>query len=166
MFSVASEDVLKNRAIKKAKRRNIGSEVKPEPENSFTLNFVFSYIDTEKDMKRFQLFQAESTGAFKGFKGFSLAMSAASGGSTAVSGFGNGGGFKGLGGLTNGNSITSSFGGFSSPATSSASPGGNTVTTHTFTGLRVFIGRRLTKWIKVTMNTVRGFHFTVTSIMT
>lgn len=29
-FSVASEDVLKNRAIKKAKRRNIGSEVKPD----------------------------------------------------------------------------------------------------------------------------------------
>ena len=27
-FSVASEDVLKNRAIKKAKRRNIGGEVK------------------------------------------------------------------------------------------------------------------------------------------
>ncbi|KAK2859234.1 hypothetical protein Q5P01_003854 [Channa striata] len=90
-FSVASEDVLKNRAIKKAKRRNIGSE-------------------------------AESTGAFKGFKGFSLTTSTASGGSS-FSGFGNGGGFKGLGGLTNGNSITPSFGGFSSPATSSASPG-------------------------------------------
>ncbi|XP_026217435.1 nuclear pore complex protein Nup50 [Anabas testudineus] len=91
-FSVASEDVLKNRAIKKAKRRNTGSE-------------------------------AESSGAFKGFKGFSLTMSTASGGSTAFSGFGNGAGFKGLGGLTNGNSITPSFGGFTSPATSSASPG-------------------------------------------
>lgn len=30
MFSVASEDVLKNRAIKKAKRRNMGGEVKPD----------------------------------------------------------------------------------------------------------------------------------------
>lgn len=88
-FSVASEDVLKNRAIKKAKRRNIG--------------------------------EAEGSGTFKGFKGFSLATAAASGGSTptAFSGFGNGGGFKGLSGLTNGNSITSSFGGFSS----TASPG-------------------------------------------
>ncbi|XP_027128042.1 nuclear pore complex protein Nup50 [Larimichthys crocea] len=85
-FSVASEDVLKNRAIKKAKRRNVGSE-------------------------------GESSGSFKGFKGFSLS-GAASGGSapTAFSGFGNGGGFKGLGGLTNGNSIAPSFGGFSSPA--------------------------------------------------
>ncbi|XP_040886518.1 nuclear pore complex protein Nup50 [Toxotes jaculatrix] len=93
-FSVASEDVLKNRAIKKAKRRNVGAE-------------------------------GESGGAFKGFKGFSLTTSAASGGSasTVFSGFGNGGGFKGLGGLTNGNSITPSFGGFSSPATSTASPG-------------------------------------------
>ncbi|XP_070785116.1 nuclear pore complex protein Nup50 [Enoplosus armatus] len=93
-FSVASEDVLKNRAIKKAKRRNIG--------------------------------EAESGGTFKGFKGFSLASSAASGASTptAFSGFGNGGGFKGLSGLTNGNSISPSFGGFSSPAaTSTATPG-------------------------------------------
>nr|XP_033471027.1 nuclear pore complex protein Nup50 [Epinephelus lanceolatus] len=93
-FSVASEDVLKNRAIKKAKRRNIGAE-------------------------------AEGSGTFKGFKGFSLTTSAASGGSapTAFSGFGNGGGFKGLSGLTNGNSITPSFGGFSSPAASTATPG-------------------------------------------
>lgn len=27
MFSVASEDVMKNRSIKKAKRRNVGGEV-------------------------------------------------------------------------------------------------------------------------------------------
>ncbi|XP_008303236.1 nuclear pore complex protein Nup50 [Stegastes partitus] len=86
-FSVASEDVLKNRAIKKAKRRNTGSE-------------------------------NEAGGAFKGFKGFSLAAAsaaaAASGASTPTvfSGFGNGGGFKGLGGLTNGS--TAPFGGFSS----------------------------------------------------
>ncbi|XP_044041981.1 LOW QUALITY PROTEIN: nuclear pore complex protein Nup50 [Siniperca chuatsi] len=93
-FSVASEDVLKNRAIKKAKRRNTG--------------------------------EGESGGTFKGFKGFSLATSPASGASTptAFSGFGNGGGFKGLSSLTNGNSITPSFGGFSSPAASStAAPG-------------------------------------------
>lgn len=93
-FSVASEDVLKNRAIKKAKRRNIGGE-------------------------------AEGSGAFKGFKGFSLTSSAASGTSTPApfSGFGNGGGFKAFGGLTNGNSITPSFGGFSPPATSTATAG-------------------------------------------
>uniref|UniRef100_A0A3Q3JBE6 Nuclear pore complex protein Nup50 n=1 Tax=Monopterus albus TaxID=43700 RepID=A0A3Q3JBE6_MONAL len=93
-FSVASEDVLKNRAIKKAKRRNTGSE-------------------------------GEGTGAFKGFKGFSLTTSAASASSTptAFSGFGNTGGFKGFGGLTNGNSITPSFGGFSSLAASSAPAG-------------------------------------------
>lgn len=93
-FSVASEDVLKNRAIKKAKRRNTGAE-------------------------------SEAGGAFKGFKGFSLTTSAVSGGSTPAvfSGFGNSVGFKGLGGLTNGNSATPSFGGFSSPAASSTAPG-------------------------------------------
>ncbi|XP_051232162.1 nuclear pore complex protein Nup50 [Dicentrarchus labrax] len=93
-FSVASEDVLKNRAIKKAKRRNIGAE-------------------------------GESSGSFKGFKGFSLSGTAASGGSTptAFSGFGNGGGFKGLSSLTNGNSIAPSFGGFSSPSATTATPG-------------------------------------------
>ncbi|XP_068995498.1 nuclear pore complex protein Nup50 isoform X2 [Embiotoca jacksoni] len=92
-FSVASEDVLKNRAIKRAKRRNTGAE-------------------------------GEVSGAFKGFKGF--AMTAASGGGastpTAFSGFGNGGGFKGLGGLTNGNSGTA-FSGFSSPPGSTAAAG-------------------------------------------
>uniref|UniRef100_A0A8C9XXK1 Nuclear pore complex protein Nup50 n=1 Tax=Sander lucioperca TaxID=283035 RepID=A0A8C9XXK1_SANLU len=95
-FCVASEDVLKSRAIKKAKRRNIG--------------------------------ESEGSGSFKGFKGFSLtsAAPAVSGGSapTAFSGFGNGGGFKGLSTLTNGNSIAPSFGGFSSPAvTSTPTPG-------------------------------------------
>ncbi|XP_042367678.1 nuclear pore complex protein Nup50-like [Plectropomus leopardus] len=98
-FSVASDDVLKNRAIKKAKRRNIGTE-------------------------------GEGSGTFKGFKGFSLTTAPASGGSapTAFSGFGNGGGFKGLSGLTNGNSSTPSFGGFSSPAatTAAATPGEET----------------------------------------
>lgn len=72
-----------------------------------------------------RLFQGEGGGAFKGFKGFSLTTSATSGGATPTmfSGFGNGGGFKGLGSLTNGNSITPSFGGFSSPAASTAAPG-------------------------------------------
>uniref|UniRef100_A0A3Q1C766 Nuclear pore complex protein Nup50 n=2 Tax=Amphiprion ocellaris TaxID=80972 RepID=A0A3Q1C766_AMPOC len=82
-FSVASEDVLKNRAIKKAKRRNTGAE-------------------------------SEAGGAFKSFKGFSLASAGGVSAPTAFSGFGNGGGLKGLGGLTNGNSA--SFGGFSSTA--------------------------------------------------
>nr|XP_028584515.1 nuclear pore complex protein Nup50 isoform X3 [Podarcis muralis] len=67
-FSVASEEVLKNRAIKKAKRRNVG-------------------------------FEAESGGAFKGFKGFVLPS-----GGGGFSGFGNGTGTKPLGGLSNGGS--------------------------------------------------------------
>ncbi|KAM3588040.1 uncharacterized protein V6R79_019681 [Siganus canaliculatus] len=93
-FSLASQDVLKGRAIKKAKRRNVGAE-------------------------------AESSGAFKGFKGFALSTASASGGSAPgpFSGFGNGGGFKGLGGLTNGNSTTPTFGGFSAPAASSTTAG-------------------------------------------
>lgn len=86
-FSIASEDVMKNRAIKKAKRRNFGAE-------------------------------GESGGAFKSFKGFSLTPSApATGG--GFTGFGNGTGFKPLSGLTNGSmsSVTPSFGGFNSSAT-------------------------------------------------
>ncbi|XP_034434518.1 nuclear pore complex protein Nup50 isoform X1 [Hippoglossus hippoglossus] len=93
-FSIASEDVLKSRVVKRAKRRNVGAE-------------------------------GENSGAFKGFKGFSLTKPAASTASpsTMFSGFGNGGGFQGLGGLTNGNSIGPSFGGFSSPAASTVTPG-------------------------------------------
>ncbi|KAK9526005.1 hypothetical protein VZT92_016665 [Zoarces viviparus] len=105
-FLVASEDVLKSRPIKKAKRRNIG--------------------------------EADGSGSFKGFKGFSLlsaasgegpAPTAFSGGSapTAFSGFGNGGGgFLGLSALTNGNSSISlpAFSGFSSPAVTSTSSAG------------------------------------------
>ncbi|XP_041833238.1 nuclear pore complex protein Nup50 [Melanotaenia boesemani] len=93
-FSIASEDVLKSRAIKKAKRRNTGSE-------------------------------SEGGGAFKGFKGFSLTSPPATAAfiPTTFSGFGNGGGFKGFSGLTNGNSTAPSFGGFSSPATSTAAAG-------------------------------------------
>ncbi|KAM3859154.1 nuclear pore complex protein Nup50 [Diretmus argenteus] len=93
-FSLASQDVMKSRAIKKAKRRNVGAE-------------------------------AESGGSFKVFKGLSLMTPPASGGTTtAFSGFGNGAGFKGLTSLTNGNSGTTPFGGFSSPAaTATAAPG-------------------------------------------
>ncbi|KAM9846184.1 nuclear pore complex protein Nup50 [Aulostomus maculatus] len=89
-FSVASEDVLKNRAIKKAKRRNIGAE-------------------------------GEVSGAFKGFKGFSLTGASGGAAPAPFPGFGNGDGFKGLGSLTNGISMSPSFGGFSS--TSPAGPG-------------------------------------------
>ncbi|XP_034382620.1 nuclear pore complex protein Nup50 [Cyclopterus lumpus] len=78
-FLVASEDVLKSRPIKKAKRRTIG--------------------------------EADGSGSFKGFKGFSLSSSP-----TAFSGFGNGGGFTGL----NGTSSAAPFKGFSSPT---ATPG-------------------------------------------
>ncbi|XP_030070551.1 nuclear pore complex protein Nup50 isoform X2 [Microcaecilia unicolor] len=69
-FSVASEDILKNRAIKKAKRRNVGQE-------------------------------AESGGAFKGFKGLILPTGSGFG-------FGSGSGSKPLEGLVNGTSSTSS----------------------------------------------------------
>ncbi|XP_016047532.1 nuclear pore complex protein Nup50 [Erinaceus europaeus] len=83
-FSVASEEVLKNRAIKKAKRRNVGFE---------------------SDV------QADSGGAFKGFKGL-----VASSGGGAFSGFGSAGG-KPLEGLSNGNSMTGSASFFSSVKT-------------------------------------------------
>lgn len=63
--------------------------------------------------------QGEAGGAFKGFKGFSLTAASPASSPATFSGFGNGGVFKGLGCLTNGNS--SSFGGVS-PA-SSAVPG-------------------------------------------
>nr|XP_057923461.1 nuclear pore complex protein Nup50 [Doryrhamphus excisus] len=79
-FSLASEDVLKNRAIKKAKRRNIGAE-------------------------------GDGVGAFKGFKGFSMSA-------PPFSAFGS----KGLGGLTNGNGVTPSFGGSSSSSPAVATP--------------------------------------------
>ncbi|XP_060109718.1 nuclear pore complex protein Nup50 isoform X2 [Heteronotia binoei] len=83
-FSVASEEVLKNRAIKKAKRRNVGSE-------------------------------ADSGGAFKGFKGFVLCS-----GGAGFSGFGNGTGTSTKPfGLSNGSSSitnTSSYIGFKAAA--------------------------------------------------
>lgn len=64
--------------------------------------------------------QTEGGGSFKGFKGFSLSTSPA-----AFTGFGDSGGFKGLGSLANGNGGAPSFGGFSSPPAtmSTAAPG-------------------------------------------
>ncbi|XP_046878520.1 nuclear pore complex protein Nup50 isoform X2 [Hypomesus transpacificus] len=92
-FSVASEDVLKNRPIKKAKRRTAGTE--GDGGGSFK--------------------------GFKGFS--LAPTSAAGGGTTGFSGFGNGAGFKGLSGLTNGNSAAPGFGGFAPPAAGTATPG-------------------------------------------
>ncbi|KAG9280395.1 nuclear pore complex protein Nup50 [Astyanax mexicanus] len=88
-FSTASEDVMKNRAIKKAKRRNFGAE--GESGGAFK--------------------------SFKGFS--LTASAPAAGGGGGFTGFGNGTGFKPLSGLTNGSmsSVTPSFGGFSSSAT-------------------------------------------------
>lgn len=101
MFSIASDDVMKSRPIKKAKRRAAGSE-------------------------------GQSGGAFKVFKGFSLAPTSgpgpAAGGVATFSGFGNGVGFKPLSGLSNGNSVkpvTPAFTGFTSPTATktTATPG-------------------------------------------
>uniref|UniRef100_A0A8C7KFS7 Nuclear pore complex protein Nup50 n=1 Tax=Oncorhynchus kisutch TaxID=8019 RepID=A0A8C7KFS7_ONCKI len=75
--------------------------------------------------------QGQSGGAFKVFKGFSLAPTSGTGpaaeGITAFSGFGNGVGFKPLSGLSNGNSVkpvTPALTGFTSPtATKTTTPG-------------------------------------------
>ncbi|CAG5926498.1 unnamed protein product [Menidia menidia] len=95
-FLVASEDVLKSRAIKKAKRRNTGGE--GESGAAFK--------------------------GFKGFS-LTTAAPVATPASTPAPfpGFTNSGGFKGFGSLTNGDSSTPSFGSFSSPASSSAASG-------------------------------------------
>ncbi|KAL6459940.1 hypothetical protein MHYP_G00316990 [Metynnis hypsauchen] len=95
-FSIASEDVMKNRAIKRAKRRNLGAE--GESAGAF------------KGFKGFSL--APSAGGAGGAGG-------------AFTSFGNGAGFKPLTVLTNGStsSVAPSFGGFNSPATSKANPG-------------------------------------------
>lgn len=91
-FSVASEDVLKSRPIKKAKRRNAGTE--GESTGAF------------KVFKGFSLTPTSGTG----------------GGTTAFSGFGNGAGFKGLTSLTNGNSTAPTFSCFSASAASTTNP--------------------------------------------
>lgn len=71
-FSVASEDVLKNRAIKKAKRRNIG-----EPESGGTF----------KSFKGFSLATSAASGATTAFSGFGNG-----GGFKGLSGLTNGNG--------------------------------------------------------------------------
>ncbi|KAJ7987939.1 hypothetical protein DPEC_G00318440 [Dallia pectoralis] len=92
-FSMASDDVLKNRPIKKAKRRTAGVE----GESGGPL----------KVFKGFSLAPTSGTGP-------------STGGTTAFSGFGNGAGFKPLSGLYNGNTtmpVTPAFSGFASLAT-------------------------------------------------
>lgn len=117
--------MLKNRPIKKAKRRNIGGEVRLQSPATSTGPVL--PVGKFKNVFLHVLSQAEGGGTFKGFKGFSLSKSMASGGSApaAFTGFGNGGGLKGLSSLTNGNGTAPSFGAFSSPpaATSTAAPG-------------------------------------------
>uniref|UniRef100_A0A3B4AV41 Nuclear pore complex protein Nup50 n=1 Tax=Periophthalmus magnuspinnatus TaxID=409849 RepID=A0A3B4AV41_9GOBI len=78
-FSMASDDVLKNRPIKKAKRRNLGSEA-----------------DGGGTFK-----------GFKGFS-LTPSTTSAGPTSASFSGFGNGGSFKGFGGLTFNGSASSS----------------------------------------------------------
>ncbi|XP_034019626.1 nuclear pore complex protein Nup50 [Thalassophryne amazonica] len=97
-FRVASEDVLKNRAIKRAKRRSIGAE--NEGGGAF------------KGFKGFSLNTSAPSGCTT---------------TTVFSGFGSSGGdFKSLSGLTNGNSITPSFSSFSCPAATTATSTGLT----------------------------------------
>ncbi|KAG5267474.1 hypothetical protein AALO_G00222170 [Alosa alosa] len=95
-FSVASMDVMKNRPIKKAKRRNLGGE--SEGGTSFK--------------------------GFKGFALSASGPAATAAAAPTFSGFGNGASFKPLAGLTNGNGSSTSggsalaapaFGSFSSP---------------------------------------------------
>ncbi|XP_033992959.1 nuclear pore complex protein Nup50 [Trematomus bernacchii] len=93
-FLVATEDVLKSRAIKKAKRRNIG-----EAESGGS---------SFKGFKGFSLTPALGGGPAP----------------TGFSGFGNGGGgFTGLSGSTNGSSSTPASTGFFSPASTATTPG-------------------------------------------
>uniref|UniRef100_A0A3P8XVH0 Nuclear pore complex protein Nup50 n=1 Tax=Esox lucius TaxID=8010 RepID=A0A3P8XVH0_ESOLU len=100
-FSMASDDVLKNRPIKKAKRRTAGAE----GESGGAL----------KVFKGFSLAPTSGTGP-------------ATGGTTGFSGFGNGSGFKPLSGLYNGNStapVTPAFSGFASSAANKAPTAGS-----------------------------------------
>ncbi|XP_042171822.1 nuclear pore complex protein Nup50 isoform X4 [Oncorhynchus tshawytscha] len=99
-FSIASDDVMKSRPIKKAKRRAAGSEGQSG--------------GAVKVFKGFSLAPTSGTGP-------------AAEGITAFSGFGNGVGFKPLSGLSNGNSgkpVTPALTGFTSPtATKTTTPG-------------------------------------------
>ncbi|CAL8405301.1 unnamed protein product [Arctogadus glacialis] len=98
-FSIASVDVLKNRPIKKAKRRNIG-----ESENPGAFK------------------------GFKGFSLTSSASSAAAP-TTGFSGFGNGGGFKGLAGLSNGSTPFGGFSSTTAPGLTFNGPASSSTTT-------------------------------------
>lgn len=89
-FSVASNDVLKTRAMKKAKRRSAAAEVKPGPGAGRQPPLRLSHT--------FALFQTDSSATFKGFQGFSMTTA-------AFSGFGKSGAFTGL---TNGSSTSTS----------------------------------------------------------
>ncbi|XP_043964884.1 nuclear pore complex protein Nup50 [Gambusia affinis] len=109
-FSIASEDVLKSRAIKKAKRRNTGGE--SEGGGAFK--------------------------GFKGFS-MAMPSTPPSSSLTGFSGFGGTGSFKGFGGMSNGTGSTPSFGGFPAAAKagvafngpSSAQPGADIVAQQT-----------------------------------
>ncbi|XP_045075091.1 nuclear pore complex protein Nup50-like, partial [Coregonus clupeaformis] len=95
-FSIASDDVMKSRPIKKAKRRAAGSE--GQSGGSF------------KGFKGFSLAPPSGTGP-------------ATGGITAFSGFGNGAGFK-LSNGNSVTPVTPAFTGFASPAaTKTTTPG-------------------------------------------
>ncbi len=119
MFSVASEDVMKNRAIKKAKRRNVGADVRHllcpsrHPVLCSKVVLLMSFI---------VLSQGEIGGAFKAFKGFSVTPTT---GMASFSGFGNGAGFKPLSSLTNGSvaSVAPSFAGFNVPTSAKTNSG-------------------------------------------
>lgn len=103
-FSVASQDVLKTRTMKKAKRRT-PAEVSDHAPTCRSLG-------CSAHSKPLPLFQTENSATFKGFKGFSLTTSTPA----AFSGFGKGGAFTGL---TNG-SAPSVGGGATTASTQAA----------------------------------------------
>ncbi|XP_044796708.1 nuclear pore complex protein Nup50 isoform X1 [Bubalus bubalis] len=133
-FSVASEEVLKNRAIKKAKRRNVGFEEMAthssilawripwtgEPDGRQSMGsqrvsetahgtIIISICSSISGRSGcFRVVTTVNGAASDGggaFKGFKGLVASSGGG--GFSGFGNGAGGKPLEGLSNGNSITS-----------------------------------------------------------
>lgn len=103
-FSVASQDVLKTRTMKKAKRRSPAEVSDHAP--------TCRSAGCSAHSKPLPLFQTENSATFKGFKGFSLTSSTPA----AFSGFGKGGAFTGL---TNG-SAPSVGGGATTTSTQAA----------------------------------------------
>lgn len=83
-FSVASQDVLKTRTMKKAKRRSPAEVSDHAP--------TCRSAGCSAHSNSLPLFQTENSATFKGFKGFSLTSSTPA----AFSGFGKGGAFTGL----------------------------------------------------------------------